>query len=400
MRILALASWWPEPADNGSRLRIANLLRALAASHELHLISMAQSPVTAEQQARVRQICASVVTVTQRQARPGPLAPLRSLLPGEPASVRAAWDPDLAALVRRRAAAVSPELVVAFQLGMAPYARLIREAPRVLEELELAAMRERYSNERRPGRRLRAWLTWHKHRSYVQRVLADFDACTVVSDNELALAAELAPRGLPLVCVPNGADLAGCVQPWPPPEPDTLVYPGALSYEPNYDAVAFFLTEVMPRIADARPAARLRVTGRIAPGQVAALPRGRVEFTGYLPDIRPAVAGAWAEVVPLRKGGGTRLKLLEALALGTPVVSTRKGAEGLELEPGLHLLVADTSSDFAAATVRLLGDPSLRARLAAAGRQAVRERYDWALIGRRLNTVLEGVARQRAPVWA
>jgi glycosyltransferase involved in cell wall biosynthesis len=93
-------------------------------------------------------------------------------------------------------------------------------------------------------------------------------------------------------------------------------------------------------------------------------------------------------VVPLRKGGGTRLKVLEALALGTPVVSTSKGIEGLELEDGRHVLVADSAADFAAATERLLGQPALRARLSAAGREAVRERYDWRTIGGRLNDLV------------
>ncbi len=104
---------------------------------------------------------------------------------------------------------------------------------------------------------------------------------------------------------------------------------------------------------------------------------------------------AWAEVVPLRKGGGTRLKILEALALGTPVVSTSKGVEGLDVEDGRHVLVADTPEAFAAATARLLAQPELRARLVAAGRQLVCERYDWRIIGEQLNDLVAATAREQ-----
>jgi glycosyltransferase involved in cell wall biosynthesis len=188
--------------------------------------------------------------------------------------------------------------------------------------------------------------------------------------------------------VPNGVDLAGCAGPWPPPAPDTLIYPGALSYDANHDAVGYFIGAILPRIRSERPEVRLRVTGRATEAQIASLPRAEgVECTGYLDDVRPAVAGAWAEVVPLRKGGGTRLKVLEALALGTPVISTCKGVEGLALVPGRDVLVADTPADFAAATLRVLGSPALRAELASAGRRAAAA-YDWGRSVDRLGELL------------
>jgi glycosyltransferase involved in cell wall biosynthesis len=114
-----------------------------------------------------------------------------------------------------------------------------------------------------------------------------------------------------------------------------------------------------------------------------------VELTGHLDDVRATVAGSWACVVPLRKGGGTRVKILEAMALGTPVVSTTKGAEGLDVRDGVHLLLADTAADFAAQTVRLLGSRPLRDALAVAARRLVEERYEWRTIGARLCEVID-----------
>jgi glycosyltransferase involved in cell wall biosynthesis len=117
-------------------------------------------------------------------------------------------------------------------------------------------------------------------------------------------------------------------------------------------------------------------------------------LTGYLDDVRPTVARSWACVVPLRVGGGTRLKVLEAMALGTPVVSTSKGAEGLEVTSGEDILIADEPADFADATLRLLDDPALRAELAANGRRLVRGRYGWDQIGEELNRFLHQVVRE------
>jgi len=109
-------------------------------------------------------------------------------------------------------------------------------------------------------------------------------------------------------------------------------------------------------------------------------PAGNVTLTGYVDDVRPLVARAWASIVPLRIGGGTRLKILEAMALGTPVVATSKGAEGLEVRHGKHLLIADGPAAFADEVMRLLRDAELRAALAANGRRLVAERYDWATV--------------------
>jgi polysaccharide biosynthesis protein PslH len=259
-------------------------------------------------------------------------------------------------------------------------------------------LRDQYTRQSRLSSRARYGLTWWKTQRYVAGLLRQFAGATVVSERERELLRPYAPAHLGLAVVPNGVDTSACAGSFGDPQADTLIYPGALSYDANFDAMAHFLGAIWPRLRAARPDVRLRVTGRAAPEQIAALPAADgVEFTGYLDDVRPAVARAWAEVVPLRKGGGTRLKVLEALALGTPVVSTSKGVEGLELEDERHVLVADTAEAFAAATERLLGQPKLRASLAAAGRQAVRERYDWRTIGARLNDLVYEVARHKGP---
>jgi glycosyltransferase involved in cell wall biosynthesis len=167
-----------------------------------------------------------------------------------------------------------------------------------------------------------------------------------------------------------------------------------LSYSANYDALRFFLDEIWPLIRSRRPDARLRVTGRLDGSLDGLAVDSHVEFTGYLPDIRPAVAASWLSVVPLRMGGGTRLKILESMALGTPVVATSKGAEGLGVTSGRDILLADGPSEFAEAVIRLLDSPELREHLAINGRQVVASKYDWNEIGQRFNALVEQVAQK------
>ncbi len=394
MRILFLSAWCPLPADNGVKLRISYLLRELARRHEVDLLSFAPEPPGDVALRALRDLCAGVELLPETPFAGRPGGRLSGLLSLRPRSVVANHSPRMAAAVRQRAKQ-RYDLVIASELHMAPYALLLPNTPRLLEELELAILHEQFHSARRLRSRLRYGLTWWKTRRYVASLLRQFAGVTVVSERELAIIQPLAPAGLPLAVVPNGVDVAACTQDFGPPENDTLIYPGALSYDANFDAMDYFLGAILPQVRTARPDARLRITGRATPAQQAALPRAEgVEFTGYLDDVRPAVARAWAEVVPLRKGSGTRLKVLEALALGTPVVSTSKGIEGLSLEHGQHALVADTPAEFAAATARLLSQPELRAQLAAAGRRVARERYDWQASGQRLNDLVQQVNRR------
>jgi glycosyltransferase involved in cell wall biosynthesis len=197
--------------------------------------------------------------------------------------------------------------------------------------------------------------------------------------------------------VPNGVDTRHNRLGIAAPEPNTLVYSGAITYHPNYDAVEYFLRAIFPLVNLEEGEAILRVTGGTGHTKVEPLARyGHVEFTGHLADIRPTVAGSWASVVPLRIGGGTRLKILESMALGTPVVSTSKGVEGLDVVPEQHLLIADSPGEFATQTVRLLRDPGLRDSLSTHARQHMEEQYDWTEIGRKFTDVVEQVMARGA----
>ena len=182
-----------------------------------------------------------------------------------------------------------------------------------------------------------------------------------------------------------------------------VVFTGVMDSPANIDGVQHFLTEVWPLIVATRPRAEAVIVGRNPPESLVSAARERhpgVRFTGFVDDIRPHVQGADVAVIPLRVGSGTRIKAFEAMAMGRPVVSTTIGVEGLAVTPEEHLLIADAPAPFAAAVLRLLGDAALRARLAAAARGLLEQRFSWAHVARQFEAICLGVlpAPATAPV--
>lgn len=228
------------------------------------------------------------------------------------------------------------------------------------------------------GQRLHARLNWRK---LAREELAVYNAadgvcvCSTADQKRLAADAPFATT----VVIPNAADVER-LQPRPgdaAPDGRTVLFFGLLATVPNVDGVVYFLREIWPRIAAARPDARFVVVGADPAPAIRAHAGPGVTIVGPVDDLRPYLAAAAVVVVPLRLGGGTRLKILEAWAMARPVVSTALGAEGLDAVSGQHLLIADDPAEFASSVLRVLGEPGLGDALGRAGRALVTERYSW-----------------------
>ena len=237
------------------------------------------------------------------------------------------------------------------------------------------------------GRRLYAGANWRKLRRDELGTYRAADGVYLCSATDERRLLNQAP-GVRTTVIPNAADVE-YYQPRPTdPAPDgrTVVYFGLLSTIPNIDGVVHFAQDIWPRIAEAAPEARCKIIGGRPPPSLLALAGPRVKLTGFVSDLRPHLAAAAAVVVPLRLGGGTRLKIVEAMAMGKAIVSTTLGAEGIEAVPGRDLLVEDQPAAFAKAVHRLLAEPGLAARIGQSARQLAVERYGWSEAAR----VLEG----------
>jgi glycosyltransferase involved in cell wall biosynthesis len=199
------------------------------------------------------------------------------------------------------------------------------------------------------------------------------DAVVAVSPEEAAVVRAIAPATTVLVA-PNGVD-AAALRVSPPG--DAALFVGMLSYAPNRDAMTWFAREVLPRLGAGGP--EVLVAGRVPGTELQALARSsaRLRLLGFVPDLAPLYAGAGVFVNPMRGGGGTRLKMLEAMAAGKAVVSTTIGAEGLGLTPGRDVVIADTAAEFADAVRALLADRARAERLGRAARALVESRFEW-----------------------
>jgi len=394
VRILCLSAWFPYPPDVGARIRLHYLLTALGATHAVDLLCFfhgQEERVSPEVLPSGVSLLGALPAPTDRRSRPS----LADLFSPYPRALAEQYVPEMAASLKAALSGACCDLVLTFDVGpgvtAAPYLLEVQGVRRVVVDPEISMIWTKARTARGLVARLRYGLTWQKQRRYTRELLLWVDGCVVPSDVERRLILDIVPDGPPLAVVPNGVDLNRYQGDFGPVEPDTLVFPGALTYKANFEAMRFFLTEVFPRIRQARPQATLYITGRTDGVDLRRLPLGDgVVLTGYLPDVRPRVARSAVCIAPLTLGGGTRIKILEAMALGTPVVATSKGAEGLDVTPGRDLLIADDPADFAAAVVRILENPELRASLSTAGRR-VAERYDWRAIGGQLNAFLEGI---------
>ncbi len=397
MKILFLSTWYPCPPDNGSKLRVYHLLRTLAERHQVTLLSFAFATARPEEAGPLGEWGIEVQAVPINPFEANRAGALRTFLSPRPMASRPI--PAMRDLVARTLRAEAYDVVIASTEMMAEYALMAPgDTPKILEEHNAMTRwaRERYEGTSGAVQRARCWVSWQKGRWYERRSFPRFDLVTLVSQQDRQATLEVIGAGGPRVeVVPNGVDCAHNRPGLAQPRPASLVFNGSLTYSANYDAMRWFLAEVYPRIRAQVPGVSLTITGSAQDVDLAGLALDdTVHLTGFVEDVRIPVAQASVAVAPIRQGGGTRLKILEALALGTPVIATAKGAEGLDAMDGRHLMIADTPGLFAERTVQLLQDRALRDRLTANGRVWVEEHYDWRAIGQPFVSLVEEAAQR------
>jgi glycosyltransferase involved in cell wall biosynthesis len=271
---------------------------------------------------------------------------------------------------------------------MSPLLRTIRHVPTVsvAHNVETEIWRRYEHNELSAFRRRYIGLQRRRVEQLESRGLDHVTTLCTVSERDAAWYRQhTGVRNIHVV--PNGVDLEYFQPGLEPEEPQTLVHAGAMDWRPNIDAMTFFLEAIYPSMVAASPDLRLLIVGRNPSNafiRMAEQHRG-VKVTGSVEDARPLIRRGAVFVVPLRIGGGSRLKILNALAMGKAIVSTSVGAEGLDVRDGEHLLIADTPELFVARTLELLGAPAKRQRLGTAGRALVEARYGWDAIADRLD---------------
>ena len=355
-----------------------HLLRGLAQHHTVTLLSLTDS-APSDAPAELESLCREVCAVPRRSYNPASVRAVTGLLSPTPRSVLDTFQPEMAMRIEQLLKEEAIDLIIASQWWTAAYYQSFGRVPAIYEEVETGVFTSKLLQASTPLKRLRHALPLLKLRLYLRRLLPQFQACTVVSDVEKSLLQRLVPGSRNIQVIPNGVEAADYERAdQQARQSDTMIFTGSLSYAANLDSMRWFLSEVFPKIQGQAPDTKLMITGH---SDNFTLPQANnVILTGFVDNVRPLIASAWISLAPIRVGGGTRLKILEAMASGTPVVATTKGAEGLQVTDGEHILLADTPNQFANAVLRLLQDGDLHQRIADNSCRLVRRLYDWSVI--------------------
>jgi glycosyltransferase involved in cell wall biosynthesis len=393
MRILFLTETIPFPLDSGGRIKTYHTLRCLAGEHEVHCHAFIRDAGQRRHAIELEKLCASL-TLHERPRgwRREVVAFGSSAARGVPFTVARHFDREVLGRIRESCRAARFDVAYYDHLSMLEYARhLGLAAIHDAHNLEFELVRRYAATLGWGPRRLFAEREWRLVRSYERTRYASCDIVLAVSDRDAAAIRVLAGRSVDVRVVPISIDARGATPVGPLPRDPELLFVGGLHWPPNADAVGYFVKEIWPLVLNDMPGARLTVVGR-DDAPVAGLLRSTtgVHVTGHVDDVGPYFTQARAVVVPLRSGGGMRVKILEALARGLPVVSTRIGYEGIDAEPGVHLLAADEPVSFAREVLRVFRDDALAHSLARAGRELALARYDSSVVGAELRTILDG----------
>jgi polysaccharide biosynthesis protein PslH len=401
MRVLLIADAVPYPPVNGALLRSYQLARRIARRNELWLAALTDSPSESDLQpdveAHLREFCRGIVVAPRDRHTPlGHLPGLAGYaLRGKPLELKFDYSQRLADEIRALTSRIAFDIVQIEHSHMAPYIEAVSptsDAKHVLSfvDVEFDLYRRLFDVEKRPIARLRAGLHSLLMRRWEPAYAERFDQCVAVSSSDRQLLRAVNPHLRPEV-VPNGVDTVA-LRPLPfDGAARGLVYVGRMSYLPCADGATYFCNEILPLIKRRGVEVETWIVGADPPPEVTALAGRDIRVTGRVADVTPYYQKSLVSIVPLRAGSGTRLKILEAMALGRPVVSTTIGCAGLDVVDGEHLLIADTAAEFAEATTRLLADRSLREQIAANARDLVVQRYDWDGIAEHLMRIHAGL---------
>jgi sugar transferase (PEP-CTERM/EpsH1 system associated) len=389
MRILLLTPQRPYPPHQGTTLRNFNLVKELAKRHTVCVLTFLEPDQDSNNLGPLPDLCDWIETIPTPWRSTG-LRLRQMLTTRRPDMSLRLWSPELNARLAARLREQPFDVVEIEGIEMAPYLPTIEAAqPRLLIVYDahnaewILQKRACLADLKNPARWMAAaysWVQWQRLRRYEANLLRRVDHTVAMSHPDRVALRDVAPDA-PITVVPNGVDLAAYTESTGAPIYYDLLFTGKMDFRPNIDAVLWFGQHVLPLIQAQRPDTTFAIVGQRPHPRLDVLRSlPGVTITGFVDDIRPYLAGATVYAAPLRVGGGTRLKLLEAMAMGVPIVSTTVGAEGFPVVNGQELVLADEPDRFARQVLDLLGHPARRAKLAAAGRAFARANYGWEVL--------------------
>jgi polysaccharide biosynthesis protein PslH len=411
MNVLWLAHAIPYPPKAGFLSRSYNLLRELARRQDVDLIAFIQEQWVKtlfpsvnegleESRRALQGFCRKVTFLPIDHVR-SPwgkrLTALRALLDGSTYTMSWLVSEPARAAIARELAVNRYDLVHFDTIGLAPYRNETGAIPATLthHNIESHMLRRRADNTRNPA--VRGYFRREAHRleQAERHAAARFATHITCSDLDRERLHQIAPAA-DIVVIPNGVDCDFFTSAGPPTRPDSVIFVGSMNWYPNVDAMLFFLREIWPRLKERVPTATMDIAGSSPSDSLRSLARSLpdVAVHGYLPDVRPLMDSAAVFACPIRDGGGTKLKLLDAFAMKKCVVAHPIACEGINVTAGENVVLATTADEFAVEISRLFADDSRRVAIAAAARQLAERQYSFRRIGEQLNALVEEVVRR------
>jgi glycosyltransferase involved in cell wall biosynthesis len=395
LKILIVSPSLPAPVSGG-RTRVFNFIKQLSTRHEISSISFLR-PADETYVGQIKPFCEELELVpveefaTAGKWRNRVRGWREILFSSQPRYVQTFPVEEMRKPLRKLLQAGEYDVVAFEQLFLVELKSELDNLPSVLieqnVESDIVAMRMEQADN--PIHRLRDRLIWQRLVQFERLWLRQFSLCVAVSQRDADRIGELAP-GRSVIVVPNGVDSGHFKAKGNDRDRSTVLFFGSLSYEPNIDGLIWFCHEVWPQVYAALPGVEFEIVGlRPGPRITSLVDLPGVRLIGFVDDIRQKLWTTTITVVPLRRGGGTRLKILEAMAASCPVISTTIGAEGLEIEDGKHLQIANSPKEFIEKTIALLQSPEKCVDMAHAGRELILEKYDWQVLAPRLEYALE-----------
>lgn len=403
-RALFIVPWFLFPANTGGRIRTRDILRGMKGGrYEITLVSP-EPEEGAERSAEVESVCDRFVGwQTRRRGTMFAFTRFRHLVSKLPVSVATGWSVAAQRVIDAELATLPDVAVVDFAHTVVFAPRRL-PVPSVLFTHNVEAQIFKRHAEVAANPLVRAiWRSqWAKMMTFERAALLRFDGVVAVSEQDREIFARDYGVENNVHVIPTGVDLdyfGARAQTAAVFEGETLVFTGSMDWMPNIDAIEFFMDEIWPLIIAQRPQVRATIVGRTPSPRLVEQAKRRgyaMEFTGRVEDVRPYMHGAQVYIIPLRVGGGTRLKVFEAMAMGCPMVSTGIGVEGLPLESGKHYMLADTAAEFAEAVLRLLKNPKLCAKMAQAARAHVAGNFSSKNVAKAFEDICAQIASLRS----
>lgn len=396
MKILYIAHRVPYPPDKGDKIRSFHMIKHLSENHCIRLACLASSRQEVGKAEALRAYCDSIDVAL--------MSPLRSkvrsffhILSPNPLTLSYFDSKKLQALINRRLEEERFDLIFVFSSGMAQFVPRAQGVFKIIDFADVDSDKWfQYSKFVKTPLSHVYRLEGERLKRYEISLAPLYDCCTVISEAEERLFRSYSDRFV-LCTIPNGVDVEYFQAKTRVSHQQSLIFMGAMDYYANVDGVLYFTHHILPLIQKAIPQVKFTILGGNPTRAIRKLGKSEnVTITGYVPDVRPYLNESNVCVVPLRIARGVQNKILEAMAMGVPVVATDRAKEGINAQPGKHIMVADNPADFAAKTVELLLDHQLQQTISHNARQLVENEYRWRNCLQKLDMIVKTIA-QRSP---